>query len=164
MATRMNLGKWRRRKPDPGSIEMPCRCGEGMKPNTLHSLAWCALLAGGPRRRSNAGSPRRLHHCLRYGGRCWDRECDPGDEKRTDGVSRGAVLGVIDAERQKLRQLVRTLNVPAAIAPDTRPHPAGTTHSVAANARNNHVFVPLAANNAFPTTTSPSAVVGLVNR
>ncbi len=66
-------------------------------------------------------------------------------------VSQGAaVLGVIDAEKQKLLQLVPTLNVPARVAPAPNPHPAGTAHSVAANARNNHVFVPLAANNAFP--------------
>ncbi len=57
-----------------------------------------------------------------------------------------AVLGVIDAEKQKLLQLVPTLNVPAVPGQ----HPAGTAHSVAANAANNHVFVPLAANNAFP--------------
>jgi hypothetical protein len=61
-----------------------------------------------------------------------------------------AILGVIDAERQKLVQLVPTLNVPARVAPAANPHPAGTAHSVAANAGNNHVFVPLAANNAFP--------------
>lgn len=61
-----------------------------------------------------------------------------------------AILGVIDAERQKLLQLVPTLNVPARAAPAPNPHPAGTAHSVAANAGNNHVFVPLAANNAFP--------------
>jgi hypothetical protein len=66
-------------------------------------------------------------------------------------VSQGAaVLGVIDAEKQKLLQLVPTLNVPAVPASQLNPHPAGTAHSVAANARNNHVFVPLAANNAFP--------------
>jgi len=62
-------------------------------------------------------------------------------------VSQGAaVLGVIDAHKQKLLQLVPTLNVPAVPGK----HPAGTAHSVAANAANNHVFVPLAANNAFP--------------
>jgi hypothetical protein len=61
-----------------------------------------------------------------------------------------AILSVIDAKRQKLLQLVPTLNVPAVVAPAPNPHPAGTAHSVAANARNNHVFVPLAANNAFP--------------
>ncbi len=66
-------------------------------------------------------------------------------------VSQGAaVLGVIDAERQKLLQLVPTLNVPAVPASQPNPHPAGTAHSVAVNARNNHAFVPLAANNAFP--------------
>ena len=62
-------------------------------------------------------------------------------------VSQGAaILGVIDAKSQKLLQLVPTLNVPAVATK----HPAGTAHSVAANAGNNHVFVPLAANNAFP--------------
>jgi len=66
-------------------------------------------------------------------------------------VSQGAaVLGVIDADKQKLLQLVPTLNVPAVPASQPHPHPAGTAHSVAANAQNNHVFVPLAANNAFP--------------
>ncbi len=55
-------------------------------------------------------------------------------------------LGVIDAEDLILIQLVPTYNVPAALPA----HPAGTAHSVAANAANNYVFVPLAANNAFP--------------
>src|SRR5262249_58081771 len=54
-------------------------------------------------------------------------------------------LGVIDAEDQKLVQLVPTYNVPAGAG-----HPAGTSHSVAALARNNHAFVPLPANNSFP--------------
>jgi hypothetical protein len=61
-----------------------------------------------------------------------------------------AVLGVIDADRQKLLQLVPTLNVPAVGSSQPNPHPASTAHSVAANARNNHVFVPIGANNAFP--------------
>jgi len=66
-------------------------------------------------------------------------------------VSQGAaVLGVIDADKQKLLQLVPTLNVPGVPTSQPNPHPAGTAHSVAANAQNNHVFVPLAANNAFP--------------
>jgi hypothetical protein len=34
-------------------------------------------------------------------------------------------------------------------------HPAGTAHSVAANAANNLVFVPLAANNAFSAFAVP---------
>jgi hypothetical protein len=61
-----------------------------------------------------------------------------------------AILGVIDAFRKTLDQLVPTLNVPAVVAPAPNPHPAGTAHSVAAKAENNHVFVPLAANNVFP--------------
>ena len=61
-------------------------------------------------------------------------------------VSQGAaILGVIDGTSQRLDQLVPTFNVPA-----TSSHPAGSAHSVAANANNNHVFVPLAANNAYP--------------
>ncbi len=60
-------------------------------------------------------------------------------------------LGVIDATEEKLVQLVPTFNVPAVGAGNnTTQHPAGTAHSVAANAKNNLVFVPLAANNAFP--------------
>jgi hypothetical protein len=62
-----------------------------------------------------------------------------------------AILGVIDAVSQTLEQLVPTLNVPA-VGTGNSPteHPAGTAHSVTANAANNHVFVALAANNVFP--------------
>ncbi len=61
-------------------------------------------------------------------------------------TAKGATpLGVIDAEDGSLIQLVPTYNVPPGAG-----HPAGTSHSVAANAANNYVFVPLAANNAFP--------------
>jgi hypothetical protein len=56
-----------------------------------------------------------------------------------------AILGVIDAKDEELLQLVPTFNVPAGTG-----HPAGTAHSVAADAKNNHIFVPLAANNVFP--------------
>jgi hypothetical protein len=59
-----------------------------------------------------------------------------------------ATLDVIDALSETLDQRVPTLNVPAVVAPDTNPHPAGTAHSVAADADTNHVFVPIAANNA----------------
>ena len=63
-----------------------------------------------------------------------------------------AILGVIDAGNKTLDQLVPTLNVPAVKATDAVAggHPAGTAHSVAADAHTNHVFVPLAANNVFP--------------
>ena len=60
-------------------------------------------------------------------------------------------LGVIDADDGTVLQLVPTFNVPAkTTGPLTSQHPAGTSHSVAANAHNNHVFVPLPANNVFP--------------
>jgi len=58
-------------------------------------------------------------------------------------------LAVIDAESHNLVQLVPTFNVPA-VTGGSNPHPAGTSHSVAANAQNNFVFVPLPANNVFP--------------
>jgi hypothetical protein len=57
----------------------------------------------------------------------------------------GPVLGVIDAESQVLRQVTPTFNTPA-----SAPAPRGTAHSVAVNPHNNHVFVPLPANNVFP--------------
>jgi hypothetical protein len=60
-----------------------------------------------------------------------------------------AILGVIGARDRTLKQLVPTFNVPA-VTTGPLPHAASTAHSVAANAKNNHVFVPLGANNAFP--------------
>ena len=60
-------------------------------------------------------------------------------------------LGVIDAEDKTLVQLVPTFNVPAVgTGNSSTQHPAGNAHSVAANAANNYVFVPLGANNVFP--------------
>jgi len=59
-----------------------------------------------------------------------------------------AILGVIDSKDKNLIQLVPTFNVPAVTGGGA--HPAGTAHSVAADAKNNHIFVPLAANNVYP--------------
>ena len=56
-----------------------------------------------------------------------------------------ALLGVIDGTSQSLDQIVPTLNVPAV----TGKHVSGSSHSVAANAANNWVFVPIPANNAI---------------
>ena len=57
--------------------------------------------------------------------------------------------GVVDAKDETLLQLFPTYNVPAVTTgPVSGQHPAGTSHSIAANAANNHVFVPLPANNA----------------
>jgi hypothetical protein len=59
-----------------------------------------------------------------------------------------AILGVIDARDEEVLQLVPTFNVPAVTG--TGAHAASTAHSVAVDAKNNHVFVPLGANNVFP--------------
>ncbi len=62
-------------------------------------------------------------------------------------VSQGAAtLDIVDALSETLDQRVPTLNVPA----NDGVHAAGTAHSVAADADTNHVFVPIAANNAVP--------------
>jgi hypothetical protein len=60
-----------------------------------------------------------------------------------------AVLGVIDAEDRNLIQQVPTFNVPA-VTTGAAQHPAATAHSVAADADNNRIFVPLGANNVYP--------------
>ena len=62
-----------------------------------------------------------------------------------------AILGVIDGTSQSLDQIVPTINVPL-VSPALGPppgHPSGSSHSVAANAANNWVFVPHPANNAI---------------
>ena len=65
-------------------------------------------------------------------------------------------LGVVDAKDQKILQLVTTFNVPAVgMGNSSTEHPAATAHSVAANAANNHIFVPLGANSAFSSFASP---------
>src|SRR3982074_3076053 len=75
-----------------------------------------------------------------------------------------AFLGVIDARDKALKQLVPTFNVPA-VTTGPLVHAASTAHSVAANAKNNHVFVPLGANNAFPNClTGCIAVYGTAAR
>jgi hypothetical protein len=59
-----------------------------------------------------------------------------------------AILGVIDARDEEVLQLAPTFNVPAITG--TGGHPASTAHSVAVDAKNNHIFVPLGANNVYP--------------
>jgi len=59
-----------------------------------------------------------------------------------------AILGVIDAAGKNVIQLVPTFNVPAFTGVGA--HPASTAHSVAVNAGNNQIFVPLGANNVYP--------------
>jgi hypothetical protein len=63
-------------------------------------------------------------------------------------ASGAAILGVIDAGDEEVLQLVPTYNVAAVTG--TNAHPASTAHSVAADSKNNHIFVPLGANNVYP--------------
>jgi hypothetical protein len=63
-----------------------------------------------------------------------------------------AILGVIDAGDEEVLQLVPTFNVPAVTG--TNAHAASTAHSVAADSKNNRIFVPLGANNVFPFCTT----------
>src|SRR5205823_5318837 len=70
-------------------------------------------------------------------------------------TAKGATpLGVVDAKDQKILQQLTTYNV-AAVTTGPGQHPAGTAHSVAVNAKNNWVFVPLAANTSFSTFNVP---------
>jgi len=80
-------------------------------------------------------------------------------------TAQGAMmLGVIDGRDQTLKQLVPTFSVPA-VTTGPLHHAASTAHSVAANAANNHVFVPLGANNVFPNClTGCIAVYGTGDR
>jgi hypothetical protein len=65
-------------------------------------------------------------------------------------------LDVVDAGEKRILQQVSTFNVPAVgTGNSTTQHPAGTAHSVAANAANNWIFVPLGANNAFSAFAVP---------
>src|SRR2546422_6690333 len=71
---------------------------------------------------------------------------NPGAVPNGNNPTTDPVLGIIDAESKTLIQLVPTFNTPN----PTSPPPRGTAHSVAVNSYNNHVFVPLPANNVFP--------------
>jgi len=74
---------------------------------------------------------------------------NPGDGRyylAARNQSGGPVVGVIDADRERFLQVTPTINT----AGKANVFPAGTAHSLAVNPRNNHVLVPLAANNVFP--------------
>jgi hypothetical protein len=73
----------------------------------------------------------------------------PLDQTTPPADAQGAaILGVIDAGDEAVLQLVPTFNVPAVAGASG--HPASTAHSVAVDAKNNRVFVPLGANNVYP--------------
>jgi hypothetical protein len=58
-------------------------------------------------------------------------------------------FGVVSSSTHQLLQLVTSINVPA-VTTGTLQHPAGTSHSIAANSKNNQIFVPMPANNMIP--------------
>jgi hypothetical protein len=62
----------------------------------------------------------------------------------------GPVFGVIGSVVNDLTQLVPTLPPVPAVTSGPNKHGAGTVHSVAASAANNHVYVPLPANTSYP--------------
>lgn len=72
----------------------------------------------------------------------------PLDLSGASDAQGAAILGVIDSEDKGVIQLVPTFNVPAVTGMGA--HPASAAHSVAADAHNNHIFVPLGANNVYP--------------
>lgn len=73
----------------------------------------------------------------------------PLDQSGAADAQGAAILGVIDAEDKNVIQLAPTFNVPA-VTTGAAQHPAATAHSVAADADNNQIFVPLGANNVYP--------------
>jgi len=73
----------------------------------------------------------------------------------------GPTLGVVNSSTNTLIQLIPTLPPQAAVS---GAQPIGTVHSVAASAANNHVYVPLPANNDYtaPPLGTPACVQGCV--
>jgi len=65
----------------------------------------------------------------------------------------GPVFGVIGSVVDTLSQLVPTLPPVPAVTTGANTHGAGTVHSIAASATNNHVYVPLPANSSYPNCT-----------
>ena len=72
------------------------------------------------------------------------------------GPTLGVIAAVSGTKTNVLTQLVPTLPpVPAVGIAGTTSfvHSAGTVHSIAASAANNHVYVPLPANTSYPNCT-----------
>ena len=77
----------------------------------------------------------------------------------------GPTFGVVNSSTNTLTQLVPTVPPVPATAPATPPgHSAGTAHSIAASAANNHVYLPLPANNDYtaPPSGTPACVQGCI--
>ena len=78
----------------------------------------------------------------------------------------GPVFGVIgsgvNTPPNTLTQLVPTLPPVPAVTTGTNKHSAGTVHSVAASAANNHVYVPLPANTSYSDQSGNTCVQGCI--
>jgi hypothetical protein len=77
----------------------------------------------------------------------------------------GPTFGVVNSSTNTLTQLVPTIPPVPATRPATPPgHSAGTAHSIAASAANNHVYLPLPANNDYLSLSlgTPACVQGCV--
>jgi len=76
----------------------------------------------------------------------------------------GPTFGVIDSSTKTLSQLVPTIPPVPAVTTGPNQHGSGTAHSIAASAANNHVYLPLPANNDYtaPPLGTPACVQGCV--
>jgi hypothetical protein len=76
----------------------------------------------------------------------------------------GPTFGVVDSSTNTLTQLVPTVPPVPAVTTGPNKHGAGTAHSIAASAANNHVYVPLPANSNYtaPPAGTPACVQGCV--
>jgi hypothetical protein len=75
----------------------------------------------------------------------------------------GVVASAANTPANTLTQLVPTLPPVPATNPATPPgHSAGTVHSVAASAANNHVYVPLPANTDYSDSSGNNCAQGCI--
>jgi hypothetical protein len=84
------------------------------------------------------------------GGEVWFNSGDGNYYVTAGNDPVGPVFGVVAAVSDVLTQLVPTLTPVPAVTTGANRHGAGTVHSVAASAANNHVYVPLPANTSYP--------------
>jgi hypothetical protein len=74
----------------------------------------------------------------------------------------GPVFGVIASRVNTLDQLLPTLPPVPAVTTGANKHSAGTVHSVAASAANNHVYVPLPANTDYSDSSGNNCAQGCI--
>jgi hypothetical protein len=76
----------------------------------------------------------------------------------------GPSFGVVNSSTNTLTQLVPVVPPVPAVTTGTNKHGAGTAHSIAASAINNHVYLPLPANSSYtaPPAGTPACLQGCV--